>query len=311
MKVKSFEDFSSPRRKPWLLLVILLVVVVVIYVRRRPAQDSPEEIEAEVPEYNVTEVAEAGIAPAGAEPAFDVSGRVQEASALQSQGRSLEARNICLELMELDLSSSQLGDVEVVLGSANISLVMSPMSMPEKIDYVVRRGDSVERIARRTGTTTLLVQKSNQIENANLIKAGDRLRVFTGKFGVVVSKSRNDMILTMNDQFFKRYGIGSGKYGKTPAGNFVVKDRIVNPVWWRPDGKEVPYGDPENILGTHWMALKATEDTPDVRGYGIHGTWEESTIGQAVSAGCIRMRNADVEEVFTLLPLGTPVTIVE
>ena len=50
---------------------------------------------------------------------------------------------------------------------------------------------------------------------------------------------------------------------------------------------------------------------PKVRGYGIHGTWDESTIGRQSSAGCVRMRNADVAEIFMLLPRGTPVTIVE
>jgi lipoprotein-anchoring transpeptidase ErfK/SrfK len=59
------------------------------------------------------------------------------------------------------------------------------------------------------------------------------------------------------------------------------------------------------------MTLRATGSTPDVRGYGIHGTWDESTIGKSESAGCIRMKNRDVEELYVLLPPGTPVTIGE
>jgi lipoprotein-anchoring transpeptidase ErfK/SrfK len=48
-----------------------------------------------------------------------------------------------------------------------------------------------------------------------------------------------------------------------------------------------------------------------VRGYGIHGTWEPGTIGKQASAGCVRLGNADVEELFIIIPVGTPVTIVE
>jgi lipoprotein-anchoring transpeptidase ErfK/SrfK len=43
--------------------------------------------------------------------------------------------------------------------------------------------------------------------------------------------------------------------------------------------------------------------------YGIHGTWETNSIGKQSSAGCIRLLNDDVAELFLLLPLGTSVTI--
>jgi len=76
------------------------------------------------------------------------------------------------------------------------------------------------------------------------------------------------------------------------------------PEWFRPGGGVIPYGDPGNLLGTRWMAI----DSP---GYGIHGTWEPETIGKQLSAGCIRMLNRDVEELYTIVPVGTPVKIVE
>ena len=43
--------------------------------------------------------------------------------------------------------------------------------------------------------------------------------------------------------------------------------------------------------------------------YGIHGTTEPDTVGQAISQGCVRMRNPDVEELFDLVPLETAVEI--
>ena len=59
-----------------------------------------------------------------------------------------------------------------------------------------------------------------------------------------------------------------------------------------------PYGDPENILGTHWLGL-------NVPGYGIHGTWDTNSIGKQATAGCIRLLNDDIAELYTILPVGT------
>jgi len=179
------------------------------------------------------------------------------------------------------------------------------------VDYIVQRGDSVQRIARKFGTTIELVQVSNDLQNPNLIKEGDSFRILRGTFSIEVSKTRRDLVLSLNNRFFKRYAVGTGKYGKTPVGTFVVSDKQKNPVWWRPDGRQIPYGDPENILGSRWMAIRATGDTPDVRSYGIHGTTDEASIGKAESAGCVRMRNRDVEELFMLVPTKTAVAITE
>ena len=184
--------------------------------------------------------------------------------------------------------------------------------MPGKIEYAIRAGDSLKVIARRHGITIALLQRANLIGNPDRIQVGDRLRILDNpRFAVRVSKTANDLLLTLDGAFFKRYRVGTGLYGRTPVGTFRVRDRIENPPWWRPDGREVPFGDPENILGTRWMSIEATGTTPPARGYGIHGTWDDSSLGKQSSAGCIRMRNADVEELYQLVIEGTPVTIVE
>jgi lipoprotein-anchoring transpeptidase ErfK/SrfK len=115
----------------------------------------------------------------------------------------------------------------------------------------------------------------------------------------------------MNGNFFKRYRVGSGKYGKTPVGTFKVSEKIKNPDWWRPDGSRIPFGEKGNVLGTRWIAISATGDTEPVRGYGIHGTWENDSVGRSSSQGCLRMHNSEVEELFVYIPLGAKLTITE
>ncbi len=222
----------------------------------------------------------------------------------------LAARDKGWELLDASSDPQAVEEAEKMLGEINIELVQTPLAIPEKENYLVKPGDSLERIARAFGTTVELISKSNTIRRS-MIHPGDVLRVLNGKFIISVSKSRNDLLLTMNDRFFKRYRVGTGKHGTTPVGEFEIADKIVEPPWWRPDGKVLPFGDEGNVLGTRWMSMSAIGDTEKVRGYGIHGTWEPDTIGYQESQGCIRMLNPDVEELFMLVPVGTLVVVTE
>ncbi|HMP76357.1 MAG TPA: L,D-transpeptidase family protein [Kiritimatiellia bacterium] len=226
-----------------------------------------------------------------------------EAEAARADGRLQAAREKALAVLAAPGSEANRTAAETLAGAVGMELLLTPRPMPEKQDYTVQPGDSLDRIARRNGTTVELLQKANQLRSS-VIRPGDRLRVFTGDWSVRVSKSRNDLLLLLNDQFFKRYRVGTGEYAKTPVGEFKIVDRIAQPTWWHPDGRTIPFGDPENLLGTHWLAL-------DVKGYGLHGTWEPETVGRQSSMGCVRLVNEDVEELFTILTIGTPVIIEE
>ena len=98
-----------------------------------------------------------------------------------------------------------------------------------------------------------------------------------------------------------RYTVGIGKQGTSPQGRFVVKQKLVNPTYYGPDGLVIDGDDPANPLGEHWIDLGDS--------YGIHGTINPDSIGKAQSRGCIRMRNEDVMEVFSLLGEGSEVVI--
>ena len=160
--------------------------------------------------------------------------------------------------------------------------------------------------SRCAASPVALIAKANNVQGAN-IRVGETLRLIDGNahvFALAVSKSRNDLVVTLDGQFFKRYRVSTGENAKTPVGTFKIVDKIAQPAWHKPGGKAIPYGDPENLLGTHWLAL-------DLPGYGLHGTWEPDSIGKQTSAGCVRLLNGDIEELYTILPKGTLVTITE
>lgn len=55
------------------------------------------------------------------------------------------------------------------------------------------------------------------------------------------------------------------------------------------------------VVGTHRLNLGD--------GYALHGTDVPSSIGSAASHGCVRLRNEDIETLFRIVPVGTPVYI--
>ncbi|MCX7915598.1 MAG: L,D-transpeptidase family protein, partial [Verrucomicrobiae bacterium] len=158
------------------------------------------------------------------------------------------------------------------------------------------------KIATRFNCPLMLIKKSNQL-TSDTIRVGQRLRIFLGEFAATVSISENKLVLTDRGHFFKQYRVGTGQHSKTPVGEFRIVNRQEQPVWYRGD-REIPYGDPENILGTHWLGL-------DIPGFGLHGTWDNESVGKQSTAGCIRLTNDDIAELYAMLPLGTPVTIRE
>ena len=99
------------------------------------------------------------------------------------------------------------------------------------------------------------------------------------------------------------YPLGLGKPSTpTPVGYYKINTKEINPTWIDPSNPEyeVPSGE-SNPLGYRWMQIKGN--------YGIHGTNRPDSIGYYVSNGCIRMREADVESLFDLVEIGTPVEI--
>jgi len=221
----------------------------------------------------------------------------------QKQGQIVGAKEACEELISKYSGSELVKDVQKKLGQLNIEILFSPAATKDSVSYDVAPGDSLFSIARKFNTTAELLKRSNNLKTDQL-RANMRLKVYKGKFSVVVNKAQNTLTLKSNGEVFKVYNVSTGKDTSiTPSGDFKVVNKLVNPVWYTAN-EAIPAGDPRNILGTRWLGL-------DKSGYGIHGTTQPQSIGKSVTAGCVRMYNREVEELFDILPVGTEVTIVE
>ena len=120
---------------------------------------------------------------------------------------------------------------------------------------------------------------------------------------IVINIASRSLALYQGNEKIRLYPLGLGKpHTPTPTGYYKIRSKDVNPTWTDPSDTSIviPSGE-NNPLGYRWMHLFGH--------YGIHGTNRPDSIGHYVSNGCIRMREADVEALFDMVDVGTPVEI--
>lgn len=134
---------------------------------------------------------------------------------------------------------------------------------------------------------------------------------------IIVDPANRFLYLTLAGRKSMRYGIGVGREGFAWSGEATIHDKQHWPKWFPPkemiarDASLKPYDDgmdggPRNPLGARALYLwQGNQDTL----YRLHGTTEPSSIGKAVSSGCIRMFNQDVMDLYERVDVGTKVIV--
>ncbi len=118
---------------------------------------------------------------------------------------------------------------------------------------------------------------------------------------LVISIPDRELALLEDGELVKVYPVAVGaSETPSPEGDFTIINHAVDPTY-RHEGKEIAPGK-NNPLGTRWMGLS-------LKGYGIHGTNVQSSIGKAASHGCFRMKKKDVEELYSKVQVGDTVTV--
>lgn len=118
---------------------------------------------------------------------------------------------------------------------------------------------------------------------------------------IVVSVPERKLAVLEGEHVLREFEIAVGATeSPSPTGEFRVVNRLENPTYYKP-GVVMPPGE-FNPLGPRWIGLSK-------KSFGIHGTNEPESIGQAASHGCIRMRNDEVKELFEMVRVGDVVEI--
>ena len=118
---------------------------------------------------------------------------------------------------------------------------------------------------------------------------------------VVVSIPDRKLAVIENNEVVQVFAVAVGAPATpSPVGTFTIVNRVANPTYYHP-GTVVGPGA-RNPLGTRWIGLSQ-------KGYGIHGTDDQASVGFAKSHGCIRLRTADIERLFERLRPGDVVEL--
>lgn len=173
--------------------------------------------------------------------------------------------------------------------------------------HKVKPGEYLSTIAKQYKVYPDRILRSNGIkwEKRNDLQVGKILRIIPGRLRIMVNRDKFVLTAYLGDMFFKRYKIGIGKDGQTPKTTTQIsKSMVHNPTYQQhATGEILPAEHPDNPLGSRWIGFEMGQ------GYGIHGTKDPSSIGKPSSNGCVRLHNADVEELYDYVMTGDEVVI--
>lgn len=125
---------------------------------------------------------------------------------------------------------------------------------------------------------------------------------------LMVDLSDRRVYVYRNDYVIASYPIAIGKKGwDTPTGNFQVVHKEHDPIWKHPITGKVFEAGTDSPLGERWIGFWSDGRNE----IGFHGTPDIDLIGEAVSHGCLRMRNSDIKLLYDQVSLGTTVLVRE
>lgn len=127
---------------------------------------------------------------------------------------------------------------------------------------------------------------------------------------IIVNTADRFLYLVQDNQTALRYGVGVGRDGFQWGGVHKISRKAEWPDWTPPPEmiERQPYlprfmaGGPGNPMGAAALYIGTTV-------YRIHGTNAPQTIGQAVSSGCFRLVNEDIQDLYSRVPVGTRVIV--
>jgi len=189
----------------------------------------------------------------------------------------------------------------------------------------IKSGDTFQQLGMTYGITSHELRAANpQVTNPKQLRIGQTLIIpsffILPKYhdGIVINLSELRLYyFDKTNNLVYTYPISAGRDGwQTPTANTYVTRKKENPTWYVPKsiyeytlqtkGIELPPfigPGPKNPLGHYGIYLAK-------QGYLIHGTNAPQQIGLYISSGCIRMYNHDVEELYNMVEIKTPVHII-
>ncbi|CCQ57076.1 L,D-transpeptidase [Crocosphaera watsonii WH 8501] len=190
--------------------------------------------------------------------------------------------------------------MKLTLSVLTLTLISGSLLLP--IEGINKQAIASEGTTPETPPTELPV--TSPVEEAAIPTAPENNQTLATH--VVLNLKERRVYVYQDDQVIANYRVAIGRPGwETPKGNFSVIQMVEDPQWKNPWNGRVSAPGPNSPLGERWIGFSREGG----KYIGFHGTPGEHVMGQAVSHGCVRMRNRDVKELYELVQNGIPVIV--
>lgn len=238
-----------------------------------------------------------------ATPAPDLSlPDFQAAARLRQDGKLLEARDALTAFIQKYPNGQHFEEAKDLLGAVNTDILFSPLPSPEKQEYIVKKGDVINRVAQKMKSTPELIMRTNNM-NGTMLRIGEKLFISNPDFSLFIQTKQKLIVLVNHGNFFKQYHVQELKI--PPKQPPRINTKVAEIMAWK-NGKRVGLGTREYQASTRWVRLANPAYTiyalPDASHPVLDQPPPPSGLGAAAT---------DAEELSSLVNSKTPVTITE
>ena len=217
--------------------------------------------------------------------------------------RNLEKDDLATALFTLtplvdnqDLNSQQAARVRALADQLAGTVIYSREYQLEP-SYVVRQGDTLERIAEHYKVSAEFLARVNGIESPYTLTPDESLKVVTGPFTAQLNRDRRELVIYLKRYYAGRFIVSLGPDAPTTTGMHRVTEMQLGRAFFG-QGYEIPASDPRNPYGRRWIGLGGS--------VGIHGM---PLTESSLSGGSIAMTPADAADAYILFTRDSRVTV--
>jgi hypothetical protein len=237
-------------------------------------------------------------------PVVDVSLPEFEAAVkLRQDGKLTEARDALAAVIQKYPAGKHLDEARDNLGEVNAAILLSRHPSPEKIEYIVKPGDVLAKIARKLKTTPEMIMRMNNM-SGTMLRIGDKLLISHPDFSMTIQRKANLIVLLNHGAFFKQYHVREAKLPQKQPPKIMAK--VAETMAWK-DGKRVGLGSKEYLASTKWIRLAGA---PAYTLYAVADATHPH-LDQPPPPTGLGLAAVDLEELSTLVNKSTSVTIVD
>jgi hypothetical protein len=222
---------------------------------------------------------------------------------LHEDGKLTETRDALVAFIQKYPNGKHLDEARDILGDVNTAILLSRHPSPEKIEYIVKPGDVLAKIARKLQTTPEMIMRMNNM-SGTMLRIGDRLLISHPDFSMVIQRKANLIVLLNHGAFFKQYHVREAKLPQKQPAKITAK--VAETMAWK-GGKRVGLGTKEYLASTKWIRLAGA---PAYMLYAVPDATHPNLDQPAPPTG-LGLAAMDLEELSTLVNNRTSVTIID